>query len=447
MEKNTTKIDLDYYEKVVMYNCLFDSGYLGAIIDHLNPSIFMDKDIKCIISIITDFYIKRSEVPSLVEIKTYTDEPSSKESLKSLGVKLRELENVKFNRDELFENTETFLKERSVYNTLLEAAQKLDGGNLDSSALLIKMEKAVGINLSTSIGMSLLDDVDHFINELSKNESKISSGWRWLDNKISGGFCENGRALYVFIGETNVGKSIFLGNVAANVAMQGKTCLVISLEMSEIMYGMRFASNLTKIPMFELKNDFGKLKNQLNNIKKRNKESKILIKEFPPSTISPFQVAAYLKKLQQRGIKVDCLVLDYLNLMDSGVKGVSNMYERVKHISEQLRAVSYKFSIPVITASQINRSGYNSASPSLETISEGISLANTADAIFNIWQTDEDKDNGFINMGIAKNRFGPNFGSTMLKIDYTTLTLSEEDVRSGTDEVCEFNKSIKSLED
>ena len=210
---------------------------------------------------------------------------------------------------------------------------------------------------------------------------------------------------------------------------------------------MRFASNLTKIPMFELKNDFGKLKSQLNNIKKRNKESKILIKEFPPSTISPFQVAAYLKKLQQRGIKVDCLVLDYLNLMDSGVKGASNMYERVKAISEQLRAISYKFSIPVITASQINRSGYNSASPSLETISEGISLANTADAIFNIWQTDEDKDNGFINMGIAKNRFGPNFGATMLKIDYTTLTLSEEDVRSGTDEVSEFNKSIKSLED
>ena len=91
--------------------------------------------------------------------------------------------------------------------------------------------------------------------------------------------------------------------------------------------------------------------------------------------------------------------------------------------------------------------GEPTISPSLETISEGISLANTADCIFNIWQTDEDKDNGFINMGVAKNRFGPNFGSTVLKIDYTTLTLSEEDVRSGTDEVCEFNKSIKSLED
>jgi replicative DNA helicase len=215
------------------------------------------------------------------------------------------------------------------------------------------MEQAVGINLSSSMGLNLLEDVDNFISELSKNESKISSGWKWLDNKIGGGFLENGKALYIFIGQTNVGKSIFLGNIAANVAMQGKTALVISLEMSEIMYGMRFASKLTKIPMFELKTDFNNLKDQLTDIKKRNKEAKILIKEFPPSTISPFQVGAYLKKLQQRGVKVDCLVLDYLNLMSSS--SGTTMYERIKHISEQLRAISYTYNVPIISASQITR--------------------------------------------------------------------------------------------
>lgn len=445
MEKNTKKLDLDFYEKVVIYNSIFNQEYLGSIIDYLKEDLFSDKDIKSVVGILKDFYSRRNEVPTLTEIKAYLHDSNLKESFKSVVSKLNDLSNIKFNRDELYENTELFLKEKSVYNTLLEAAQSIDSGKLNSADLLTKMERAVGISLSTSIGMSLLDDTDHFISELQKNETKISSGWKWLDNKISGGFLENGRALYVFIGETNVGKSIFLGNVAANVAMQGKTSLIISLEMSEIMYGMRFASNLTKIPMFELKNDFNNLKTQLKDIKKKNKDAKILIKEFPPSTISPFQVGSYLKKLQQRGIKVDCLVLDYLNLMDS--PSGSNMYERIKYISEQLRALSYKFNIPVITASQINRSGYNSSNPSLDTISEGISLANTADCIFNIWQSDEDKDNGFINMGIAKNRFGPNFGSTILKIEYSTLTLSEEDVKSDTEEIAEFSRSIKSLED
>jgi replicative DNA helicase len=127
-------------------------------------------------------------------------------------------------------------------------------------------------------------------------------------------------------------------------------------------------------------------------------------------------------------------------------KGTS-MYERIKYISEQLRALSYKFNIPIISASQVNRSGINKENPSLDTISEGMSLAHTADCIFNIWQKEDDKDMGLINMGIAKNRFGPNFGSTSLKIDYTTLTLEEEDTKSDTSEISDFNKSIKMLED
>lgn len=445
MEKNTAKLDLDFYEKVIIYNCIFDGGYLTSVIDYLKDDLFSDKDIKSVVGIIRDFYIRRSEVPTLNEIRTYLSNSDLKESYKNVLLKLKEFDGTKFNRDELYENTETFLKQKNVFNTLLEAAEKHDSGKLDAADLLMKMEKAVSINLSSSIGLNLLENVDYFIEELSKNENKISTGWKWLDNKISGGFLENGKALYIFIGETNVGKSIFLGNIAANVALQGKTALVISLEMSEIMYGMRFASKLTKIPMFELKTDFNNLKGQLEDVKKQNKNAKILIKEFPPSTLSPFQVSAYLKKLKQNGIKVDCLVLDYLNLMAS--PDGTTMYERIKYISEQLRAISYTYKVPIISASQIQRSGFSTESPSLEKISEGISLANTADAVFNIWQSDEDKENGYINMGIAKNRFGPNFGSTLLKIDYTTLTLEEEDIQNETEELVDFNRSIKALED
>jgi replicative DNA helicase len=444
-KKISIKLDLDYYEKVIIKNCLLDGSYLGSIIDYIKEEHFNDKNIRSIIGIIRDYYSKRNEVPTLAEIKAYLSNPELKESFKKVVSSIEDIVNVKLNRDELFDNTEMFIKERAIFNTLLEAAQQIDKGNLDSSILLHKVERAVGINLSPSIGMNLLEDVDHFINELSKNESKISSGWKWMDDKIGGGFAENGRALYIFIGETNVGKSIFLGNVAANVALQGRTALVVSLEMSEIMYGMRFASKLTKIPMFELRSDLNNLKTQLEDIKKQNNKAKILIKEYPPSTMTPPQIASYLTKLQQRGIKVDCLVLDYLNLMDS-TKGTS-MYERIKYISEQLRAISYKFSIPIISATQVNRSGINEENPSLETISEGMSLAHTADCIFNIWQKDDDKDMGVINMGIIKNRFGPNFGSTSLKIDYTTLTLEEEDTKNDTEEVSDFSKSIKMLED
>ena len=66
-----------------------------------------------------------------------------------------------------------------------------------------------------------------------------------MDERLDGGFLEAGRAMYIFAGPTNVGKSIFLSNVATNAAEAGKKVLVVSLEMSEMIYSKRITSKLT----------------------------------------------------------------------------------------------------------------------------------------------------------------------------------------------------------
>ena len=54
---------------------------------------------------------------------------------------------------------------------------------------------------------------------------------------------------------------------------------------------------------------------------------------------------------------------------------------------------------------------------------------------------------GIVNLGIVKNRFGPNFGTTVLRVDYNTLSLKEDEMISGTDEALDFSKTISSLVD
>ena len=54
-----------------------------------------------------------------------------------------------------------------------------------------------------------------------------------------------------------------------------------------------------------------------------------------------------------------------------------------------------------------------------------IGLAATADLICSLWREEEDIELGIINMGLQKNRFGPNFGSAAFKCNYNTLTLKE----------------------
>ena len=46
------KLDLDYFENVLMYNALTDSGYLSTIADNVQPEFFKSKDISDIFTII-----------------------------------------------------------------------------------------------------------------------------------------------------------------------------------------------------------------------------------------------------------------------------------------------------------------------------------------------------------------------------------------------------------
>ena len=117
-------------------------------------------------------------------------------------------------------------------------------------------------------------------------DSTIPCGWEWLDKKMDGGFLEHGRALYVFAGETNVGKSIFLGNIAKNIADQGKTVLLISLEMSELVYAKRITTNLTQIPIRHLHARTDDIEDAVRQYKQSNSKSRVIVKEFPPSTVS-----------------------------------------------------------------------------------------------------------------------------------------------------------------
>ena len=421
------KIDNDFYEIVIAYNALTDASFLSSVIDYLEPHYFKNDDIRRIVDVTVDYYKKRDEVPTLTELKSYLTTPELKDSYKSTVALFSDFDQ-KFNKDELYENTERFLKEKAVYHTLLEVADSATDEDLDTNIVLEKFEKSCSVSLSTDVGLDYFDDIDIHIKDLITVDNTIPSTWSWLDRKLDGGFLENGRAIYVFAGETNIGKSIFLGNVAKNISDQGKTVLLVSLEMSELVYAKRITTSLTQIPINELHHRTDDIKTVVEQYKQSHSDSRVLVKEFPPNTITCAHLKGYIKKISDKGIKLDAIVIDYVNLLRSTTG--NNSYERIKDVTEQLRALTYTFDCPIITATQLNRQGYNEINPSLDTIGESIGLAATADCIFSIWQEEEDAELGIIKLGIMKNRFGENYGGISMRIDYNTLTLTEDDTFS-----------------
>jgi len=416
------KIDHNFMERVILFRALTNEGYLAAVIDFITPDIFEDRHISDIIGVISDFHDRNNTCPSLTEVKTLLTTEELIKSFKSAIEQVKDVD-VKFNNEELIRNTEQFIKERRVYNTLLETAKTISDGDADTSLILTKFEDACNINLITDHGIEVFGDIDKIAEDLTKKDPVISSGWDWMDEMLGGGFQKVGRAIYVFAGRPNVGKSIFLGNIANNISTKNKNVLVVTLEMSEMVYAKRMCSNITAIPISELPSSTTAMQREINKINESHPDRRIFIKEFPPSTVTTKQLSAFVKKMESTGINFDAIVVDYLNLLHS--TNGSNSYERVKDIIEQLRAMSYIYECPIITATQLNRGGMDEEKPGMNSLSESVGVAATSDFIASLWQDEEDVEYETIHVGVMKNRFGRAIGSSRFKIDYTTLTLSE----------------------
>ncbi len=445
--ENTLKnIDWDFFENVIVYNSLCDKVYLGTIIDVIDPEFFKNNDIKKIFKIIVDFFKKYSTVPTPTEIKTHLNTQEEKDSWIKVCQSFKQIDS-KINQSKLYENTERFLKEKSVYNCLLKTIDGYSNGKISTSDTFEMFNKACNISLIDNLGHNYFRDIDKHIEDLQRVQNHISTGWKWLDERLSGGFLIDGRALYVFCGITNVGKSIVLGNVATNCLAKNNTVVIISLEMPEEIYTKRIDTQLSKIPYNELSTQTGTLKDFVVNYQKTHNNSNLIIKEFPPTTIRVNTIKTYIEKLILKGIKPDVVIVDYLNLVLPNYKTGENTYERIKAVTEQMRALTYTFKIPFITATQINRDGMkgDGKKPEMDGVSESIGISFTADSQIGIYQKESDKELGFIHFSIMKNRFGPAFGNVCMKLDYKTLSISEipDNIMADNENMDRVSKDLK----
>jgi len=430
-------IDFEFFEKVLVRQSIVDSGYLSAIIDYVKPEYFEDKRIASYFEIVKSFYENRYVLPTLTEIKTYLIDDNLKNGFKDLLVSFKEIDK-NLDKSELYDNTERFLKEKSVFHTLLKVGHELSEGKVNTGEILQQFETCCNIALIPDRGIELYSDVDLIVDDILNVESTISSGWKWLDDAIGGGYREDGKSLYVFAGPANIGKSIFLGNVATNISKHGKTVLVITLEMSELLYAKRMSSSVTKIPLKEFSSSAKSLKYMLQEQGAKNPDGKIFIKEFPPSALTPKQLGAFIKRFQDSGVKIDAIVIDYINLLTSTVG--NNSYEKIKYICEEVRALSYKFKCPIISATQVNRTAYGISNPGMESLSESMGTAFTADVILSIFQNEEDQELNIIRLGMMKNRYGPRGMVQPMNIDYQTLTITQSE-----DEEVKFDEGELSI--
>jgi hypothetical protein len=179
--------------------------------------------------------------------------------------------------------------------------------------------------------------------------------------------------------------------------------------MAEERIAERIDANLMNISLDTLK-DISKDMYNKKIEKLRNKtKGKLIIKEYPTATASVNNFRALMNELKiKKGFVPDILFMDYLNLCTS-TRYKNNIsagsYFVVKSIAEELRGLAVESNIPIVSATQLNRTGFMSSDVGLEDTAESFGLPATADFMFALISTEELEEHNQIKVKQLKNRY------------------------------------------
>jgi replicative DNA helicase len=197
--------------------------------------------------------------------------------------------------------------------------------------------------------------------------------------------------------------------------------------MSELIYGKRIDAHISGQDVNHLPINRDTVVEKIQDFKELY-NSTLFIKEFPPNSINTHKIEAYLSKLESHiGRKVDIIIIDYINLLQPNQKTDGGMYERVGEVSRDMRALSYKFTAPVLSATQSNREGWDTSDVAMSNVSESAGIAHTADFIGALWQQEGDREANRLNLTVLKNRNGLIGRSYEFNINYKTLRITDVD--------------------
>jgi replicative DNA helicase len=412
----------------------------------VEPYFFKNSDIMFIYSVIRDEYIRSEShtVPSINQIYSMVKLADQENKISDKVIKLLlQSDNGDISSEWLTPRFKSWKIKNQLqgdmlkgidfvrslddidYDNVVDVAQKIKG--MFSNVLLVDDD-------DQDLGDDF-DDPESHKQEISKN--CIPTGWQCIDTILGGGWSKS--TLNVIMGETNVGKSMWLHNIAVNAANAGENVLIITLEMANRKVFKRLGCMRLKIqtdeydvktkdPMF--------LKQRLNNLKSQvtggnlfdQKPGKIFVKKYNTSDCTVTDIDNYVKKFEEvKRLKVGMVVVDYINIMsiEKGFDVTNMLYLKGKHLAEGLRRIGDKYECAVVTATQTDKAVWGASDIKLADIPESKAIADTADSVWGIIRNPEMKRNNIYRLKILKLRDGEHH-EEQVRFDFNTKFLTME---------------------
>lgn len=425
-------------EKIVLSNLTLNEEYTRRVLPFLKESYFSGTDRK-LFELIRTHYTKHNKPPTPVTLKIDASNESglSETEYKQLVETVDQLKIDNNNIDWLIHNTEKFCQDKAIYNAIVSSIGIIDGTDKKHTKEAIPqiLSEALAVSFDSSIGHWYLDDWEGRYEYYHRVESRIPFDLHALNEITRGGLPP--KTLNVLIAGTGVGKSQFMCHTASYNLLSGRNVLYITAEMSEEEISMRIDANLLNVPISEIaglsKESYQRLIDKL----RAKTTGKLVVKEYPTSSAGTGHFRHLLNELRlKKNFSPNIIYVDYLNICASSrIKpGKTTSYEYIKAIAEELRGLSIEFNVPIVTATQLNRSGFASSDPELTDTSESFGLPATADMMVALITNEELAESGRILVKQLKNRYSdPNMKKRfVIGVDRAHMRFYDVDVEDFT---------------
>lgn len=247
---------------------------------------------------------------------------------------------------------EQFARHKALEIEIFNAPELLQQGRYGEVEANIK--RAVQIGLVKDLGTNYFLDIKKRLEAMKNKSAMIPTGWKDLDDKLYGGF-ERG-TLNFFVGATGAGKSLFLQNIGVNFSMQGLDVLYLTLELSEKLCALRIDAMITGYGTKDVLRNVDDTELRIATFVKKYKGTFQIKQMLNGTTSNDFR--AYIKEYEiQTGIKVDIVIVDYVDLCMPAAKKIdpSNLFIKDKFVSEELRNLAVELDVICVSAVQMNR--------------------------------------------------------------------------------------------
>jgi len=231
-------------------------------------------------------------------------------------------------------------------------------------------------------------------------------GFYDLDMKLAG---VNASDLILVAARPGMGKTSFALNIAYNVAVKTKKEVVIfSLEMSSGQLVERMISSEARVEATVMKRGELGRDDWINVTEAASalSESKIYINDS--SAITVLEMKSMCRRFKNLGL----IVIDYLQLMQSGAKRSDNRVQEVSEISRSLKIMAKELNVPIICLSQLSRGPESRTDkrPMLSDLRESGAIEQDADVVLMLYREDyynkETEKKNICEVDVIKNRHG-----------------------------------------